>query len=94
MEYSSSQQRKSYSKSYKNDHRSNLVHDNVLEENAKLRKELHELRKMESGWFGKDKNYVKKEVIVKNNHYLDEKEKVVTEVTNMKEKYTLLEKEK
>lgn len=45
---------------------------------------------MEAGWFGKNKNYVKKEVVVKNNHYLDEKEKITTEVTNLKEKHTEL----
>lgn len=58
------------------------------EENAKLKKELHELRKMEAGWFGKDKNYVKKEVIVKNNHYLEEKEKITNELTNLRERHT------
>lgn len=49
---------------------------------------------MEAGWFGKNKNVIKKEVIVKNNHYLDEKEKVTTEVTNLKEKHTAILRER
>ena len=59
-----------------------------------MKKELHELRKMEAGWFGKNKNYVKKEVIVKNNHYLDEKEKITSDITNIKQRYSLVEREK
>lgn len=49
---------------------------------------------MEAGWFGKDKNYVKKEVIVKNNHYLEEKEKISNEITVLREKYTNLLRER
>jgi hypothetical protein len=45
---------------------------NLKEENKKLRRELHKLRKMEAGWFGKNKNYIKKEVYVRNNHYHEE----------------------
>lgn len=63
-----------------------MINQNLLEENAKLKKDLHELRKMEAGWFGKNKNYVKKEVIVKNNHYLEEKERINTEVNSFKER--------
>lgn len=59
-----------------------------------MKKELHELRKMEAGWFGKNKNYVKKEVIVKNNHYLDEKEKITSDITNINQRYSLVEREK
>lgn len=59
-----------------------------------LKKELSEMRKMEAGWFGKEKSYVKKEVIVKNNHYIEEKEKIITEVTELREKYALLQKER
>lgn len=93
-DYSTSYYGNNYSKSHKAHHRNNLVHKNLEEENAHLKKELHELRKLESGWFGKNKNYVKKEVIVKNNHYLDEKEKITSEVTNMRERHTHLEREK
>lgn len=59
-----------------------------------MKKELHKLRKMEAGWFGKNKNIVKKEVIVKNNHYLDEKEKITNEVTNIRQRNLMLEKER
>jgi lipase chaperone LimK len=59
-----------------------------------MKKELHELRKMESGWFGKDKNYIKKEVIVKNNHYLEEKEKVTNELTTLRERHSTVVKER
>ena len=71
-----------------------MLNANLLEENAELKKQLHELRKMEAGWFGKNKNIVKKEVIVKNNHYLDEKEKITSEVTNMRQRCLMLEKER
>lgn len=59
-----------------------------------MKKELHELRKMEAGWFGKNKHYVKKEVIVKNNHYLEEKEKITTELNSYKDRYMSLERER
>lgn len=59
-----------------------------------MRKELNKLRKMQVGWFGKEKNVVKKEVIVQNNHYLEEKERVVRELNNWQSKYSLLEKER
>ena len=49
---------------------------------------------MEAGWFGKDKNYVKKEVIVKNNHYLEEKEKITNELTNLRERHTTVVQER
>ena len=59
------------SKNNKNQFRENLLRENYAEENAQLKKELHELRKMQAGWYGKNKNVVKKEILVKNNHYLD-----------------------
>lgn len=74
--------------------RQNLINENLQEENAELKKELHQLRKMEAGWFGKNKNVVKKEVIVKNNHYLDEKEKISSELTSYRERCMIMEKEK
>ncbi len=70
--------------------RSNYLNDQLTKENAELKKELHQLRKMEAGWFGKDKNIVKKEVIVKNNHYLEEKELITNEINVLKEKYRQL----
>lgn len=70
--------------------RSNYLNDQLTKENAELKKELHQLRKMEAGWFGKDKNIVKKEVIVKNNHYLEEKELITNEINVLKEKYSQL----
>lgn len=70
--------------------RSNYLNDQLTKENAELKKELHQLRKMEAGWFGKDKNIVKKEVIVKNNHYLEEKELITNEINILKEKYSQL----
>lgn len=92
--YSDSYMGKNYSKSHRSNKRSHMIHNNLEEENAMLKKELHELRKLEAGWFGKNKNYVKKEVIVKNNHYLDEKEKITSEVTNLRERYSLLDRER
>lgn len=68
--------------------RSNYLNDQLTKENAELKKELHQLRKMEAGWFGKDKNIIKKEVIVKNNHYLEEKELITNEINILKEKYS------
>lgn len=83
---------KNYSKSHRSlSHANHHYGLNLEDENKMLKKELHELRKMEAGWFGKNKNYVKKEVIVKNNHYLDEKHKITSEVTNLRERYTALE---
>ena len=70
--------------------RSNYLNDQLTKENAELKKELHQLRKMEAGWFGKDKNIVKKEVIVKNNHYLEEKELITNEINVLKERYSQL----
>ena len=49
-----------------------LSYKHLKEDNKRLRAELHELRKMQAGWFGKDK--VKKEVRIENHHYLHEKE--------------------
>ena len=90
--HSSSHLGKNYSKSHRSLSHVNNYHGlNLEEENRMLKKELHELRKMEAGWFGKNKNYVKKEVIVKNNHYLDEKLKITNEVTNLRERYSALE---
>lgn len=63
----SSYKNKPFSKSYKNYNdysKKNNYNTNLELENADLKKQLHELRKMEAGWFGKNKNYVKKEVIV------------------------------
>lgn len=85
---------KTYSNSYRDFNTNNLLVDHLEDENKDLKKELHELRKMEKGWFGKNKNYVKKEVIVKNHHYLKEREKITAEVTNLRERYSLLEREK
>ena len=51
------------------------------------------MRKIEAGWFGKNKNYVKKEIIIKNNHYSEEIEKINSEFTILTEKYTKLESE-
>ena len=59
-----------------------------------MRKELHKLRKMEAGWFGKGKKYVKKEIIVKNNHYYDEIERINSEYTSLTERYNNLELER
>lgn len=88
--------KKSRSRKVKNANtlRDNLIESNLREENAEMRKELHRLRKLEAGWFGKNKNFVKKEVIVKNNHYLEEKEIITNELTSYKERVALLEKEK
>lgn len=49
---------------------------------------------MEAGWFGKNKNFVKKEVIVKNNHYLEEKELISTELTSFRKRCMVLERER
>ena len=49
-----------------------LSYKHLKDENKRLRGELHELRKMQAGWFGKDK--VRKEVRIENHHYLHEKE--------------------
>lgn len=71
-----------------------FINRNLKEENALMRKELHKLRKMEAGWFGKNKKFVRKEVIVKNNHYLEEKEYISNELTSIQKKLSLVEKEK
>lgn len=49
---------------------------------------------MEAGWFGKNKNYVKKEVIVQNNHYLEENEKISSQLTSFRERSMFLERER
>lgn len=49
---------------------------------------------MEAGWFGKNKNYVKKEIIVQNNHYLEEKEKITTELSTFRERFIGMERER
>lgn len=78
------------SKTHKND----LHYTDLKKENRELRKELHKLRKMEAGWFGRNKNYVKKEVIVRNNHYHDEIERINSEYTTLTERYNNLELER
>lgn len=74
--------------------REDITHKNLSDENAELKKELHKLRKIEAGWFGKNKNYIKKEVIIKNNHYHDEIERINSEYTTLTERYNNLESEK
>ena len=49
---------------------------------------------MEAGWFGRNKNYVKKEVIVKNNHYHDEIERINTKYSTLTERYNNLQLER
>lgn len=49
---------------------------------------------MEAGWFGRNKNYVKKEVIVRNNHYHDEIERINSEFSTLTERYNNLELER
>ena len=77
-------------KSIKND----ITFNNVVDENKELKKELHKLRKLEAGWFGKHKNYIKKEIIIRNNHYHEEIEKITSELTILTEKYNNLENER
>ena len=66
-----------------------LSYRNLKDENKRLRSELHELRKMQAGWFGKEK--VKKEVRIENHHYLHEKELLEKDIKTLNiERETLI----
>lgn len=77
-----------------NTNREDVTFKSLKKENTELKKELHKLRKIEAGWFGKNKNYIKKEIIIKNNHYHDEIERINTEFTSLTERYNNLELER
>lgn len=67
-----------------------MVIKNLQEENSDLRKSLHELRKIESGWFGKEKKFVKKEVIVQNVHYNQQLDELKALYTSLQLKHNEL----
>ena len=52
------------------------------------------MRKIETGWFGKNKNYGKKEIIFKNNSYQEEIERVTIDFNSLTERYNILEQDK
>lgn len=71
-----------------------MINERLQDENLVLKKELNKLRKLEAGWFGKNKNVVKKEVIIKNKHYLKEKEKITGELLSYREECEDLRRER
>jgi hypothetical protein len=64
-----------------------LTYNKIKSENDEMRKELHELRKMQYGWYGKNPKVVKKEIIVEK-HFFE------TEINNLKKELTTINNEK
>ncbi len=62
----------------------NLEKDNLKKENKKLKTELHKLRKIQAGWFGRGNKQEIEEVRIQNNYYVKENNTLITEINDLK----------
>jgi hypothetical protein len=67
-----------------------ITRNQIEEENAKLKTELHKLRKIQAGWFGRKRGKSVKNVYVNNTKIVNENHRLNETINNMKTQNTQL----
>jgi len=62
----------------------------IRDENKKLKKELHRLRKIESGFFGRNSKSMIKHITIENNKYITENKSLYNNINSLEKENVAL----